>query len=108
MKSRISCSVSSVECTEESRRATCRRARSWNTASSSAACRSRRMLRSSSTTLRPSASDMATGRISSATSGSAWMTTSVWPLASRATSTASSNPAAGPTRGSDIGRARPG
>ena len=80
MKSRISCSVSSMECTEESSRATCRSARSWKTASSSAACRSSRMLRSSSTTLSPSASGIATARISPATAGSAWMMTSVSPL----------------------------
>ena len=89
MKSRISCSVSSTEWTEESSRATCRRARSWKTASSSAAWRSIRMLRSSSTTLSPSASGIATARMSPATEGSAWMTTSVSPLLSRAASTAS-------------------
>jgi len=99
MKSRMSCSVSSMECTEDSSRATWRSARSWNTASSSAVWRSIRMLRSSSTTLRPSASGMATARISPATEGSAWITTSVSPLPSRATSVASSKPLAGPTRG---------
>jgi len=57
------------------------------------------MLRSSSTTLSPSASGIATARISPATSGSAWMTTSLSPLPSRATSTAPSNPSPGPTRG---------
>jgi hypothetical protein len=56
------------------------------------------MLRSSKTTLSPSASAMATPRISSATSGSAWITTSVWPLDNRATSVASSKPDPGPTR----------
>jgi hypothetical protein len=65
------------------------------------------MLRSSSTTLRPRARAMATDRISSATSGSAWIITSVWPLANRATSTASSKPAPGPTRGSEsVGETR--
>jgi hypothetical protein len=44
---------------------------------------------------------MATERISSATSGSAWITTSVRPLLSRATSSASSIPEDGPTRDTD-------
>ena len=47
----------------------------------------------------PSASGMATARISPATDGSAWMMTSVSPLPSCATSTASSKPSSGPTRG---------